>query len=257
MLSAFRTYMRGNVDKLALQDAGRVVGPALAEQILGSWSQAPDVPLLPSPVLPAEPSVLYLALLGPGGIGKTAILLAIRDHALVAQKYGDCRYFVRCEQATSTTLLVELIARSPRLETSSSDRMKDVMTLLRKADHPILLIVDNFETPRDVEGEQSRVEEMLCEIVSCRHVSVLITMRAHAPRSSTIPCSNRGLHNFVSFRLKPYGDVYIKNPSKIRGQQVPRRVARRALLQAFGYYAHGRSRKTRYNADGALEGVEG
>ncbi|KAG8882504.1 hypothetical protein FRB98_003633 [Tulasnella sp. 332] len=257
MLSAFRTYMRGNVDKLALQDAGRVVGPTLAEQILGSWSQAPDVPLLPSPVLPAEPSVLYvrdgevndvtrrltstagstwLALLGPGGIGKTAILLAIRDHALVAQKYGDCRYFVRCEQATSTTLLVEFIARSLRLETSSSDRMKDVMTLLRKADHPILLIVDNFETPRDVEGEQSR--------------------RTRPGRAPSL-AQNRGLHNFVSFRLKPYGDVYIKNPSKIRGQQVPRRVARRALLQAFGCYAHGRSRKTRYNADGALEGVEG
>ncbi|KAG8888312.1 hypothetical protein FRB98_007970 [Tulasnella sp. 332] len=159
--------------------------------------------LFSSSVLPAKPPVLYgrdeevdeiahrlgsmaesawLALLGPRGIGKTAVLLAVMEHMEIGQKYGDCRYLVRCEQATSTTLLVELIARSLGLENSSGDRMKDVATLLLTTDHPILLLLNNFETPWDAQGEQSQVEDILCAIASCPHVSVLITMRAHAAR---------------------------------------------------------------------------
>ncbi|KAG8877203.1 hypothetical protein FRB97_003589 [Tulasnella sp. 331] len=210
-------YIRENFDKLVVRDAGRIA----AVQATGSRPKAPDVyvgllvngsdpdsfpihsQLFSSSVLPAKPPVLYgrdeevdeiahrlgsmaesawLALLGPRGIGKTAVLLAVMEHMEIGQKYGDCRYLVRCEQATSTTLLVELIARSLGLENSSGDRMKDVATLLLTTDHPILLLLNNFETPWDAQGEQSQVEDILCAIASCPHVSVLITMRAHAAR---------------------------------------------------------------------------
>lgn len=123
-----------------------------------------------------------LSILGAGGIGKTALALVIMEHADVVRKYESARFFVRCEQATSAALLIELLARGLGVKVSSDDRMKDVMAVLRSS-HLVLIILDNFETPWDSQGEQSRVEEILYSIASLSHVTILITMRSNVPPS--------------------------------------------------------------------------
>ncbi|KAG8870751.1 hypothetical protein FRB97_009420, partial [Tulasnella sp. 331] len=132
--------------------------------------------LLSPSILPSKPQVLYgrdrwidkivdrmttsaslrYAILGPGGIGKTALSLGVMDHRDVVERFGDSRFFVRCEEATSAALLIELIARGLGIEELSRDRMKDVTSRLRGAIKPILLVLDNFETPWDIVNEQSR-----------------------------------------------------------------------------------------------------
>ncbi|KAG8910880.1 hypothetical protein FRC02_006927 [Tulasnella sp. 418] len=105
---------------------------------------------LPSMVMPASPKIfgrqdyitnaiklllsggaVHLAILGPGGIGKTSVALKIAHDSDVMGRFGQNIYWLQCEQATTIPLLVELLAKSLRLPASTShDRLDDVVTTL-------------------------------------------------------------------------------------------------------------------------------
>ena len=51
-----------------------------------------------------------VAILGPGGIGKTSIALAVLHHADVRVLYGDRRCFVSCEATTSADAVAHALA---------------------------------------------------------------------------------------------------------------------------------------------------
>ncbi|KAG8980114.1 hypothetical protein FRB94_011052 [Tulasnella sp. JGI-2019a] len=150
-----------------------------------------------------------LAILGPGGIGKTALLLAVREHTDVEQKFGDFRFFVPCEQATSITLLVELIAKSLHIENSSGDRMEDIRTRLRSSSYPTLLLLDSFETPWDIPEGHTRVEEILCSLALFPHVTILLTMRSNAPPSTNVPWSLPWIEPLPVLQKEAARDLYI------------------------------------------------
>ncbi|KAG8993563.1 hypothetical protein FRB93_001942 [Tulasnella sp. JGI-2019a] len=200
---------------------------ALENVSLGSKAQ--DIMLLPSSILPSQPTVLYgrddevsnivgrvvstasprLAILGPGGIGKTAVLLAVKEHPDIEQRFGDSRFFVRCEQATSPALFIELIAKSLHIENSSNDRMEDIRIRLRSNNQPTLLLLDNFETPWDIPEEQTTVEEILSSLTSFPHVAILITMRSNVPPSTNISWSRPWLEPLPVLSKEAAHDLYV------------------------------------------------
>src|ERR1700730_12048116 len=50
-----------------------------------------------------------IAILGPGGYGKTTLANAVLTHERVREHFGDARYFVACESIFSSgALLIEL-----------------------------------------------------------------------------------------------------------------------------------------------------
>ncbi|KAG8880203.1 hypothetical protein FRB98_005287 [Tulasnella sp. 332] len=207
--------------------------------------------LLFSPsILPSKPQVLYgrdrwidkivdrmttsasprYAILGPGGIGKTALSLGVMDHRDVVERFGDSRFFVRCEEATSAALLIELIARGLGIEELSRDRMEDVTSRLRGAIKPILLVLDNFETPWDIVNEQSRVEDILYQITSFPHVAILVTMRSNAPPSIRIPWSLPWLEPLSILSIRAARQLYISIDPNAR-----RDASLNALLSDLSY----------------------
>ncbi|KAG9027468.1 hypothetical protein FRB95_007738, partial [Tulasnella sp. JGI-2019a] len=206
---------------------------ALRGDLVGMTIQAATSALdaLPSSsILPPKPVALYgrddtvndiarriistesprFAAIGPGGVGKTAMSLAIMDHPDMVRKFRNSRFFVRCEQATSPGLLIDLIARGFGIEKPSNDRMKDVTCLLHSTNHPIFLILDNFETPWDIPGEQSRIEEILCTIASFHHVAILVTMRSHTPPSTKVRWSRPVLEPLPVLSKAAARDLYLE-----------------------------------------------
>lgn len=118
-----------------------------------------------------------VSILGPGGIGKTSVALAVMEERRIIDAYGENRHWVPCAEASTPALLVELLARSLDVQGSGTDRFRDVMSMLRRSTQRRLILLDNFETPWDIEGEQTNVDSILSTLASVPHVAILITMR--------------------------------------------------------------------------------
>ncbi|KAG8939080.1 hypothetical protein FRC03_006574, partial [Tulasnella sp. 419] len=185
----------------------------------------------PSTVMPPEPKLFgrteyiekavkllfsitgaKIAILGPGGMGKTSVALKIIYDALVVDRFGDNRCWIPCEQATSVPLLLELIAKSLNLSSSSSnDRLADIIKFLRTSKLLYILLFDNFETPWDIEGQQSNVADVLATIASIPTVSFIITMRGNQhPSSNTIEWTEPRLPSLTQLDLDAAEEAFAR-----------------------------------------------
>jgi len=124
-----------------------------------------------------NPEGTRLAILGPGGIGKTSVSLAIIHDQRIAKWFKKAYHWIPCEQANSIPFLVLLIARSLDIKFISNDPMNDIKLFLRRYPQPRILIFDNLETPMDTEGLKKEVEKLIQAIASYPKVSIIITMR--------------------------------------------------------------------------------
>ena len=118
-----------------------------------------------------------IAVLGPGGYGKTTLASAVLTHRRVRQRFGDARYFVACESATTSgDLLIELARALGLLESGSDAPWSHIKASLTQKE--CIICLDNFESPWDQTIEiRNSVEELLFKITSLRRVTVLVTMR--------------------------------------------------------------------------------
>ncbi|KAJ7263754.1 hypothetical protein C8J57DRAFT_1470563 [Mycena rebaudengoi] len=116
----------------------------------------------------------HIAILGTGGIGKTTLAIAAIQSAQVESKYS-WRYFVSCQSTPTCVELVSMIADHLGLEKQSN--------LTRRVVHhfthapPLLLVLDNFETPWEPSSSRSEVEEFLSLLSDIPQLALVITMR--------------------------------------------------------------------------------
>lgn len=124
-----------------------------------------------STAAPTDP--VRLAILGSGGIGKTSVALAILNHPQITQKL---RYFVPCDAFTSASMLVAGILRVFGMHNYPKEDPLQVLqnSVIRAA--PMLLILDNFETPWDSSESQTAVLGVL-QRLDIPTVTLIITMR--------------------------------------------------------------------------------
>ncbi|KAJ7626749.1 hypothetical protein B0H17DRAFT_1218516 [Mycena rosella] len=114
-----------------------------------------------------------IAILGPGGMGKTALTTAALHHPDVTRKYTE-RYFISCHATTTCTDLISILADYLGVEPGSY--LANRVTRFLKYAPPTLLVLDNFETPWESETRPA-VEEFLATVTEVAHVALLITMR--------------------------------------------------------------------------------
>ncbi|KAJ7833923.1 P-loop containing nucleoside triphosphate hydrolase protein [Mycena olivaceomarginata] len=125
-----------------------------------------------SNILMADPA--RVAILGPGGMGKTTLAIAALHHPKVAHKYQTC-HFISCESAHTRDSLVAIIVPHLGLDFSSTSE-RAVLAML-SAGQRCLMILDNFETPWEALEGRAKVEAFLALLADIPHVALVLTMR--------------------------------------------------------------------------------
>ncbi|KAI0042777.1 hypothetical protein FA95DRAFT_1598281, partial [Auriscalpium vulgare] len=117
-------------------------------------------------------------ILGPGGIGKTTLALAVLHHPIVVHNYHEKIYFVSCEGCLSISMLLNEIAKVLSIRNDSEKPLMEQNILTYLESSSSLLCLDNFETIWDTDSQtRNKVFVLLEKIVSLLCVSLVITMR--------------------------------------------------------------------------------
>ncbi|KAJ7452870.1 hypothetical protein FB451DRAFT_1373979 [Mycena latifolia] len=99
-----------------------------------------------------------VAVLGPGGMGKTTLAMAALHHAAMVDKY-NLRHFVSCESAATVGDLLLIIGLYLGLETSN--QLARAVIRYFEESGPCLLVLDNFETAWEPPESRGEIEEFL------------------------------------------------------------------------------------------------
>ena len=136
-----------------------------------------------------------ICILGPGGMGKTSVSLAVVELLLIKKRFpGENCVWVPCIEATSATLFLEILYTQLQVPGDGDKQitLEKIISELDGSKAPYLILLDNFETPWNAPGgTQKQVSDILRKLAMLSHVAILVTMRGTYPPCDTIGWQSR------------------------------------------------------------------
>jgi GTPase SAR1 family protein len=114
-----------------------------------------------------------IAILGPGGIGKTSLAQAALHHEDVVAKYPE-RYFVPCHSSSSSSDLISTISSHIGFEGKMG--LRQILHYF-SCSNPSLLALVNFETIWEATSVRLDAEEILSQLTSVPQLAVIVSLQ--------------------------------------------------------------------------------
>ncbi|KAG2126951.1 hypothetical protein DEU56DRAFT_535937 [Suillus clintonianus] len=124
----------------------------------------------------------HIALIGPGGMGKSSLAKAILNEPLVMEKFTDRRFFVTYDGLDPSAITFETFMTrfvgALGIEIAGADPVRQISSFLRSAS--ALIVLDNAETFEEASAS-SRLGEIppaIAEIANISGVIIVLTSRS-------------------------------------------------------------------------------
>ncbi|KAG1724368.1 hypothetical protein EDB19DRAFT_1949923 [Suillus lakei] len=124
----------------------------------------------------------HIALIGPGGMGKSSLAKAILNDPLVTEKFADRRFFITYDGLDPSTITFEAFvtrfAGALGIESAGADPMRQISTLLRSAS--ALVVLDNAETFEEASASSAlrEIPPAIADIANIAGVVLILTSRS-------------------------------------------------------------------------------
>ena len=167
-----------------------------------------------------------VCILGPGGMGKTSVSLAIVQLPLIKERFPSGNIVWVPLLKRHRRLLLEILSAQLQVPGDKQVTLKNIISELDTVKQPRLIVVDNFETPWNGNQKQ-QVGDILPRLAMLSHIAILVTMRGRRPPCDAVKWQSKTIESTDEAAcLRTYHDI---NPDSKNDPDVAR------LLTALGH----------------------